>query len=173
MSGADDAATDEEIAANVAESKSPAITSPSDQLHPILLYPSTELGNDVKCHEIVETACKTEVHNNSVFEHLMQHFFESQDLDSTPPTPTTVFLNTTENVQTDPSVLENLAQETADVQLAAEAMGRLSEEDTLADWVKEARLNGQPTRKRLKKGPRSGTRPVTRSRGPDVERNTV
>ena len=34
MSSADDAAIDEEIAANVAESKSPAITSPSDQLHP-------------------------------------------------------------------------------------------------------------------------------------------
>ena len=54
MFGADDAATDEEIATNVAESKSPAITSP---------YPSTELGNDVKCHEIVETSGKTEVHN--------------------------------------------------------------------------------------------------------------
>jgi hypothetical protein len=168
VSGADDAATDEDTTANVAESKSPAITSPSDQLHPILLEQCTELGNDVKCHEIVETTCKTEVHNNSVYEHLMQHFFESQDLDSTPPSPTT------ENVQTDPSVLEKLVQETADVQLAAEAMGRLSEEDTLAHWVLEARLNGEPTRKRLKKGPRSGTRPVTRSRGPDVvERNTV
>ena len=97
----------------------------------------------------------------------MQHFFECQDLDSTPPSPTT------DNVQTDALVLEKLAQEAADVQLAAEAMESLSEEDTVAHWVKEARLNGQPTKKRLKKGPRSGTRPVTRSRGPDVvEQNT-
>ena len=43
MSGQDDVATDEDIIGNAAESKSPAITSPSDQLHPILLYPSTEL----------------------------------------------------------------------------------------------------------------------------------
>ena len=159
MSGADDAATDEEIVANVAESKSPAITSPSDQLHPILLEDGNELGNDVKSHEILETTCKSEVHNNSVFEHLMQHFFESQNLDSTPLSPTT------DNVQTDPIVLEKLAQDAADVQAVAEVMERLSEEDTLAQWVKEARLNGQPARKRLKKGPRSGTRPVTRSRG--------
>ena len=50
MSGADDIATDEEIVANVTESKSLAITSPSDQLHPILLEDGTELGNDVKSH---------------------------------------------------------------------------------------------------------------------------
>ena len=52
------------------------------------------------------------------------------------------------------------------MQEVVEALDRLSEEDTLAQWVKEARKNGQPSRKRLKKGPRSGTRPVTQSRGP-------
>ena len=51
------------------------------------------------------------------------------------------------------------------MQEAAEALDRFLEEDTLAQWVKEARKNGQPSRKRLKKGSRSGTRPVTWSRG--------
>ena len=37
-----------------------------------------------------------------------------------------------------------------DVQEVVEAPYRLSEEDTLAQWVKEARQNGQPPRKRLK-----------------------
>mgnify|MGYP007007533479 CR=1 FL=1 len=66
VSSADDATTDDEIAGNVAESKSPTITSPSDQLHPILLEDCTELGNVVKSHELFETSCKSEVHNNNV-----------------------------------------------------------------------------------------------------------
>ena len=37
VSGYDETVTDEEIANNMAESKSPAIISSSDQLHPILL----------------------------------------------------------------------------------------------------------------------------------------
>ena len=143
----------------MAESKSPATTSPSDKLHPILLEDGTELGNDVKSHEILETTCKSEVHNNSVFEHLMQNFFESQNLDSTPLSPTI------DNIQTDPTMLEKLARDSADVKATAEVMKRFSEEDRLVQWVKEARLNGQLTRKRLNKGPRSGTRPITRSRG--------
>ena len=80
MSGRDDVATDEDIIGNAAESKSPAITSPSDQLHPILMEDCTELGNVVKSNEILDLVCRFEVHNNNVFEHLMQHYFDSQNL---------------------------------------------------------------------------------------------
>ena len=84
----------------------------------------------------------------------MQHFFESQNLDSTPPSPTA------NNFPPNPTVLEKQAQDATNVQAAAEVMKRLSKEDTLVQWVKEARLNGKPARKRLKKGPGSGTRLV-------------
>ena len=160
MSGRDDVATDEDIIGNAAESKSHAITSPSDKLHPILMEDCIELGNVVKSNEILDPACKSEVHNNSVFEHLMQHYFDSQNLVSNPPSPAA------DCVPLEAILLEQLAQDAADLQEVVEALDRLSEEDTLAQWVKEARQNGQPSKKRLKKGSRSGTRPVTRSRGP-------
>ena len=57
MSGRDDAATNEDIIANEAESKSLAITSPSDQLHPIPVEDCTELGNVVKSNEILDPTC--------------------------------------------------------------------------------------------------------------------
>ena len=88
MSSRDDTATDEEIFGNVAESKSLAITSPSDKLHPILMEDCIELGNVVKSNEILDLVCKFEVHDNCVFEHLMQHYFDSQNLVATPPSPT-------------------------------------------------------------------------------------
>ena len=80
VSGRDDAATDEDIIDNPAESKHLAITSPSDQRHPILMEDCTELGNIVKSNEILDLVCRFEVHNNNVFEHLMQHYFDSQNL---------------------------------------------------------------------------------------------
>ena len=77
-SGRDDAATDEDVIGNAAESKSPALTSPpSDQLHPSLLEDCNQLGNVVKMNEILNPKCKPEDHNNSVFEHLMHHYFDS------------------------------------------------------------------------------------------------
>ena len=160
-SGRDDAATDEDVIGNAAESKSPALTSPpSDQLHPSLLEDCNQLGNVVKMNEILDPNPKPEDNNNSVFEHLMNHYFDSQNLVSNPPSPAA------DCVPLEATLLEQLAQDAADLQEAAEALDRLSEEDTLAQWVKEARQNGQPSKKRLKKGSRSGTRPVTRSRGP-------
>ena len=120
----------------------------------------TKLGNVVKMNEILDPKCKPEDHNNNVFEHLMHHYFDSQNLVSNPPSPAA------DCVPLEATLLEQLAQDAADLQEAAEALDRLSEEDTLAQWVKEARQNGQPSKKRLKKGSRSGTRPVTRSRGP-------
>ena len=86
MSGRD-VATDEDIISNVAESRSPVITS-SNQLHPILMEDCIELGNVVKSNEILDLVCKFEVHDNCVFEHLMQHYFDSQNLVATPPSPT-------------------------------------------------------------------------------------
>ena len=77
MSGRDDVATDEDIIGNAAESKSLAITSPSDQLHTILMEYCTKLGNIMKSNEILDPTCKSKVYNNIVFEHLMQHFFDS------------------------------------------------------------------------------------------------
>ena len=75
MSGRDDVATDEDIIGNAAESKDPASyhisfrsTSP---------YSYGRLGNVVKSNETLHPMCKSEVHNNNVFEHLMQHFFDS------------------------------------------------------------------------------------------------
>ena len=159
-SGPDDAATDEDVIGNAAESKSPALTSPSDQLHPSLMEDCNQLGNVVKMNEILDQNPKPEDNNNSVFEHLMHHYFDSQNLVSAPPSPAV------DAVPLEATLLEQLAQDAADLQEAAEALDRLSEEDTLAQWVKEARQNGQPSKKRLKKGSRSGTRPVTRSRGP-------
>ena len=44
----------------------------------------------------------------------------------------------------------------------------LPEEDTLAQWVKEAKQNSQLSRKRSNKGAPSGKRPITRSRGKDM-----
>ena len=159
MFGRDDAATDEDIISNVAESKSPAITSPLDQLQPIVMEDCNKLGNVVKMNEILNPKCKPEDHNNSVFEHLMQHYFDSQNLVSNPSSPTA------DCVPVDATLLDQLAQDAVDMQEVVEALDRLSEEDTLAQWVKEARKNGQPSRKRLKKRPQSGTRLVTRSRG--------
>ena len=49
--GRDDVATDDEIFGNVAESKSPTVTSPSDKLYPILLEAFSELDKVVKSHE--------------------------------------------------------------------------------------------------------------------------
>ena len=46
--GQDDAATDEEIDGNVAESKSSDITSLLNQLHPIVLEDCSKLGKVVK-----------------------------------------------------------------------------------------------------------------------------
>ena len=66
MSGRDDVATDENIIGNVAESKSPTITSPSNKLNPIIMEDCTELGNVVKSNEILDPTCKCEVHSNSV-----------------------------------------------------------------------------------------------------------
>ena len=88
----------------------------------------------------------------------MQNFFNSQNLDSTLASPTADY------VPPDPNLVEQLAQDATDMQEAIEALDRLLKEDTLAPWVKEAMLNGQPPRKRLKKGAQSGTRPVTQSR---------
>ena len=69
MSGRDDckSTTDEDIIGNATESKSHAMTSPSNHLHPILIEDCTKLGNVVKSDEILDPKCKTEVDNNSVF----------------------------------------------------------------------------------------------------------
>ena len=84
----DDVATDEDVIGNVAESKSPALTSPSDQLHPSLMEDCNQLGNVVKMNEILDPNPKPEDNNNSVFEHLMHHYLDSQNLVSNPPSPT-------------------------------------------------------------------------------------
>ena len=143
-SGRNDATTDEDIIGNVVESKSPAITSPSDQLHPSIMEDCNELGNVVKMNEILYPKCKPEDHNNCVFEHLMQHYFDSQNLVSNPLSPAV------DCVPLDATLLAQLAQVAADVQEVVEALDRLLDEDTFAQWVKEARQNGQPSRKMLK-----------------------
>ena len=145
---------------NAAESKSPALTSPSDKLHPSLMEDCNQLGNVVKINEILDPNPKPEDHNNCVLEHLMHHYFDSQNLVSNPPSPAA------DCVPLDATLHEQLAQDATDLQEAAEALDRLSKEDTLVQWVKEALQNGQPSKKWMKKGSRSGTRPVTRSRGP-------
>ena len=101
----------------------------------------------MKSHEILDPACKYEVHNKNVFEHWMHDFFDSRNLESTPASPTA------NDVPPDPTLLVQLSQDTVDAEEAAEVVDRLSEEDTLVQWVKEARLNRKPSRKRLKKGP--------------------
>ena len=88
----------------------------------------------MKKNEIGDLSCKSEVHNNNVFEHFMQQFFKSQNLESTPPSPKL------DDVVADPTLLEQLAQEAVDAR-SEEAVDRLLEEDTLAQWVKEAREN--------------------------------
>ena len=135
-SGRDDAATDEDGIGSAAESKSPALTSPpSDQLHPSLLEDCNKLGNVVKMNEILDPNPKPEDNNNNVFEHLMHHYFDSQNLVSNPPSPSA------NCVPLEVTLLEQLAQDAADLQEAVEALDMLSEEDTLAQWVKEARQN--------------------------------
>ena len=74
------------------------------------------------------TTCK-----KSDFEHSMQQFFESQHLATTPPSPKR------DVVEPHPPLLEQLAKEAANVPLAEDEVDMLSEEDTLAPWVKEAR----------------------------------
>ena len=86
----------------------------------------------------------------------MHHYFDSENLVSNPPSPAA------DCVPLEATLLEQLAQDTTDLQEGVEALDRLSEEDTLAQWVKEARQNGQPSKKRLKKGSRSGTMSITR-----------
>ena len=164
-SGRDDAATDEDVIGNAAESKSPALKYPSDQLHPSLMEDCNQLGNVVKMNEILDPNPKPEDNNNNVFEHLMHHYFDSQNLVSNPPSPAADY------VPLEATLLEQLEQDAADLQEAPEALDRLSEEDTLAQWMKEVQQNGQPSKKRLKKGSRSRTRPVTRSRGPWIRQN--
>ena len=83
----DDAATDEDVIGNAAESKSPTLTSPSDKLHPNLMEDCNKLGNVVKMNEILDPNPKPEDNNNNVFEHLMHHYFDSQNLVSNPPSP--------------------------------------------------------------------------------------
>ena len=85
----------------------------------------------------------------------MHHYFDSQNLVSNPPSPAA------NCVPLEATLLEQLAQDATDLQENAEALVRLSKEDTLTQWVKKERHNGQPSKKRLKKGSRSGTRPVT------------
>ena len=63
----------------------------------------------------------------------MNHYFDSQNLVSNPPSPAADY------VSLEATLLEQLAQDVADLQEAAEALDRLSEEDTLPQWVKEAR----------------------------------
>ena len=91
-----------------------------------------QLGNVVKMNEILDPNPKIEDNNNSVFEHLMHHYLDSQNLVSNPPSPTA------HCVPLQATLLEQLAQDAADLQEAAKALDRLSEEDTLAQWVKEA-----------------------------------
>ena len=129
-SSRDDAATNEDVIGNATESKSPTITSPSDQLHPSLMEDCNQLGNIVKMNEILNPKCKPEDHNNNVFKHLMHHYFDSQNLVSNPPSPDA------DCVPLDATLLEQLAQDATDLQEAIEALDRLSEEDTLAQWVK-------------------------------------
>ena len=83
-SGRDDAATDEYVIGNAAESKT---SPPSDQLHPGLLEDCNKLGNVMKMNEILDPNPKPEDNSNSVFEHLMNHYFDSQNLVSNPPCP--------------------------------------------------------------------------------------
>ena len=108
-SGRDDAATDEDIIGNAGESKILDIISPLDQLHPSLMEDCNQLGNIVKMNEILDPKCKPEDHNNSVFEHLMQHYFNSQNLVSNPSSPTA------DCVPLDATLLEQLAQDMANV----------------------------------------------------------
>ena len=80
------------------------------------------MGKFVRNHEIGDPTCKSKVHNNNVFEHLMKQFFESQNLESTPPNPKP------NDVVTNPTLREQLAQQATQ---SEEALDRLSEEDTL------------------------------------------
>ena len=80
----------------------------------------------LKSNEILDPTCKSEVHNHNVFDHLMQYIFDSQNLDSTPPSPTD------DNVPLYPTLLEQLAQDAVDAQEAIEALDRLLSEDILA-----------------------------------------
>ena len=73
----------------------------------------TELGNVVKSNETLDPTCKSEVHNNSVFEHLMQHYFDSQNRVSCPPRPTG------DCVPLYATLLDQLAQDVVDVHKVA------------------------------------------------------
>ena len=66
-SGRDDAATNEDVIGNAVESKSPALTSPSDQLHPSLLEDCNQLGNVMKMNEILDPNPKPEDNLTTVF----------------------------------------------------------------------------------------------------------
>ena len=67
VSDRDDAAMVKELFGNVADSKSLAQSSPSYQLHPILMEDWSELSKPMKNKEIGNPTCKSNVHNNSVF----------------------------------------------------------------------------------------------------------
>ena len=69
----------------------------------------TELGNVVKSNETLDPTCKSEVHNKIVFEHLMQYFFDSQNLVSTQLSPTA------DCVPPDATLLEQLVQDAVNV----------------------------------------------------------
>ena len=101
-----------------------------------------ELGKFVRNHEIGDPTCKSKVHNNNVFEHLMKQFFESQNLESTPPNPKP------NDVVTNPTLREQLAQQATQ---SEEALDRLSEEDTLNGWKKQGKMGNY-----LEKGWRRG-----------------
>ena len=66
----------------------------------------------------------------------MQQFFESQHFATTPPSPTC------DVVELHPPLLEKLATETTNAPFEEDAVDMLSEEDTLAQWLKEAKLDG-------------------------------
>ena len=85
-----------------------------------------ELGKSAQNNEIVEQVRNFHVKLNFVFEHLMQQFFESQHLATTPPSPTC------DVVELHPPILEQLMKEATDAHLEEDVVDMLSEEDTLA-----------------------------------------
>ena len=98
-----DNAINEEIFDDVVEIKSLAHASPSDQFHSLLVEDCSELGNTAQNNEIVNPPGNLDVQKKCVFEHLMQQFFESQHLATTPPRLTLVVL------ELHPPLLKHLA----------------------------------------------------------------
>ena len=90
-----------------------------------------QLGNAAKMNEILDPNPKSEDNNNSVFEHLMHHYFNSQNLVSNPPSLAA------DCVPLEATLLEQLAQDAADLQEAVVGGGHsgVMGERSAAEWA--------------------------------------